>query len=290
MKIGFIGQGYVGKNYANNFEDRGYDVVRFSKEAEYVANEKQIFDCEVVFIAVPTPTVKGVFDDSIVLDVFKYIKPGSTVVIKSTIALGVTEKIAQVNPDYFVFHSPEFLSERSAKYDVDFPHASIVGMGIVNDEYKKRGEYVLSILQDAPFKKLTTGKEAELIKYSRNVHGFYEIMFYNMFYDLCNSLQIDYEVLKEYFKFDPLHLVRYANPIFDSGHKRGLEGRGAGGHCFLKDFKAFSEFANENMKDKKYKKLFEALENINLELLINSKKDLDFVDEVYGKDFKKRFK
>ncbi len=31
MKIGFIGQGWIGKNYADDFEHRGYRVVRYSR-------------------------------------------------------------------------------------------------------------------------------------------------------------------------------------------------------------------------------------------------------------------
>jgi UDP-N-acetyl-D-mannosaminuronate dehydrogenase len=65
-KIGFIGQGWIGKNYADDFESRGFDVVRYSLEDEYVINKGLISGCDVVFIAVPTPTKNGVFDDSIV--------------------------------------------------------------------------------------------------------------------------------------------------------------------------------------------------------------------------------
>ena len=32
QKIGFIGQGWIGKNYADDFVERGYDVVRYDLE------------------------------------------------------------------------------------------------------------------------------------------------------------------------------------------------------------------------------------------------------------------
>jgi len=32
MKVGFIGQGWIGKNFADSFEARGFDVVRFAKK------------------------------------------------------------------------------------------------------------------------------------------------------------------------------------------------------------------------------------------------------------------
>ena len=39
MIIGFIGQGWIGKNYADDFEKRGFDVVRYSKEKKYIKEE-----------------------------------------------------------------------------------------------------------------------------------------------------------------------------------------------------------------------------------------------------------
>ena len=54
--IGFIGQGWIGKNYANDFEARGYATVRYALEEPYKANEDKIKDCDIVFIAVPTPS------------------------------------------------------------------------------------------------------------------------------------------------------------------------------------------------------------------------------------------
>lgn len=53
--IGFVGQGWIGKNYADDFEERGFSVIRYSLEEPYVANKERIKDCDMVFIAVPTP-------------------------------------------------------------------------------------------------------------------------------------------------------------------------------------------------------------------------------------------
>ena len=56
MKIGFIGQGFIGKNYANDFENRGFEVVRYALENGYHVNKNGISDCDITFVAVPTPT------------------------------------------------------------------------------------------------------------------------------------------------------------------------------------------------------------------------------------------
>ena len=41
-KIGFIGQGWIGKNYADDFERRGLEVVRYALEEPYVKNKDKI--------------------------------------------------------------------------------------------------------------------------------------------------------------------------------------------------------------------------------------------------------
>ena len=40
--VGFIGQGYIGKNYADDFERRGYEVVRYSLEEPHLNNKEKI--------------------------------------------------------------------------------------------------------------------------------------------------------------------------------------------------------------------------------------------------------
>lgn len=282
IKIGFVGQGYVGKNYADNYESRGYDVVRYSLDDEHKHNKDKITQSDIVFIAVPTPTTPKGPNISIVEGILSLVKDGAIAVVKSTLPLRTTEYLAKKHDRLFVFYCPEFLSEKTARQDVDVPHANIIGLGMDNAEYREKAEIVLGTLPEAPFSKVCSALEAELIKYSRNVHGLHEVIFYNMFYDLARSIGADYEVLREYFKNDPLHVHRYASPVHDSGHAIGKLGRGAGGHCFLKDFRAFSQFSQEALQDEGYTALLKALEQKNLHLLVTSKKDLDLVEEVYG--------
>jgi UDP-N-acetyl-D-mannosaminuronate dehydrogenase len=64
--IGFVGQGYVGESYANNFERRGFKIVRYSLDEQYCANQDHIQHCDVMFVCVPTPTTPKGFDVSMV--------------------------------------------------------------------------------------------------------------------------------------------------------------------------------------------------------------------------------
>ena len=45
LKIGFVGQGYVGKNYADYFESRGFKTIRYSLEGPYIKNKDLISLC-----------------------------------------------------------------------------------------------------------------------------------------------------------------------------------------------------------------------------------------------------
>src|SRR5690242_15193207 len=91
-KIGFIGQGFVGKNQADDFERRGYEVVRYALEEPFVKNKDKIKECDMVFIAVPTPTTPEGFDYSLVEQVISLVEKGKIVVVRSTILPGTTQK------------------------------------------------------------------------------------------------------------------------------------------------------------------------------------------------------
>ena len=178
MKIGFIGTGFIGKNYALDFKERGYDVVCYSMEPEYVVNKGSIALCDIVFIAVPTPTTPLGFDDSIIRLVLPLIGKGKIAVLKSTILPGTTNRLQLNLPEIILLYSPEFLSEATAKYDTSNPFSTIVGMSKDTELHKISAQKVLSILPKAPFALICTSNEAEIIKYTHNTSGFIQIIFF----------------------------------------------------------------------------------------------------------------
>jgi len=276
-QIGFIGQGYIGKNYADDFEKRGFDVVRYSIEEPHINNKEKIKDCDVVFIAVPTPTNQNGFDGSIVLEAVKLVGDGRIAVIKSTILPGMTESIQDQNPDIFVLHSPEFLSESTADYDAANPDRNIIGIPKNTDEFVKKAEEVIKILPEAPYKKICNSRDSELIKYGGNCMFYEKVVFVNMLYDMACELDCDWETIKEIMVADPRIDGVHMNPV----HKTG---RGAGGHCFIKDYEAFSDLYRKLVGDELGVKLIEANINKNIDLLKKSGKDMDLLKGVYGKN------
>lgn len=276
MRIGFIGQGWIGKNYANDFEARGYDVVRYALEAPYDANKDAIAECDIVFIAVPTPTTPEGFDDSIVRSVVRLVGKGNIAVIKSTVAPGVTESIQKENPDIFVLHSPEFLVEKTAAEDAANPQRNLIGIPVETDEYQAKAELVLSVLPPAPYAKIMHTRDSEMVKYAGNCFLFTKVVFMNLLYDLVKASGGNWEAVREAMVHDPRVGESHTQPVYDSG-------RGAGGHCFIKDFEAFVRMYEESLSDRKGADVLTALRDKNLELLVGSKKDLDLIASVYGK-------
>ena len=84
----FYRPGLIGKNYADNFEQRGFNIVRYSMEPEYVGNKEKTKDRDIVFIAVPTPTTPAGFDDSILKQVIRISGREKVALIKSTVLPG----------------------------------------------------------------------------------------------------------------------------------------------------------------------------------------------------------
>ncbi len=278
--IGFIGQGFVGKNYADDFEARGYETVRYALEEPYLANKEKIAECDIVFIGVPTPTIptegSTAFDDSIVRAAIGLIGKGKIAVIKSTILPGTTVDIQKQYPDRFVFYSPEFLSEATAAHDAAHPFSNIVGMAIDDAEHREAAERVQTLLPAAPFSLICTSTEAEFIKYAHNGSGYVQIVFFNLLYDLAKKLDADWAPIEKALAADVYICNRYARPIHKSG-------RGAGGHCFIKDFAALRELYERAVGDPIGITTLSAVEAKNIALLKASGKDLDLVEGVYGK-------
>lgn len=281
-KIGFIGQGYIGKNYALDFEKRKYKVIRYALEPKYIKNKEKIALCDIVFVAVPTPTTPKGFDHSIVRAVLPLVGQGKIAVIKSTLPPGTTKLLQKEYPKITILHSPEFLSSATAQYEASRPFSNIIGIPINNKRWKIAATKVHKILPKAPFSLTCKSGESELIKYAHNISGFVQIIFFNLIYDLCQKSALDWSAVEKAVKADPLISNRYANPV----HKNG---RGAGGHCFIKDFAAFVDVYRKNIpKDTKGLAVLNAIEKKNIDLLVSTGKDLSLLSGVYGDDILKK--
>ncbi|MBU3901170.1 NAD-dependent epimerase/dehydratase family protein [Patescibacteria group bacterium] len=275
QKIGFIGQGWIGKSYADDFERRGFEVVRYALEEPYIKNSQAIGECDIVFIAVPAPTTPRGFDDGTLRQVIKMVGQGKIAVIKSTVLPGTTEKLQAANPGIFVLHSPEFLTEATAAHDAGNPHRNIIGLPMDSPEWRHKAQAIMEILPYAPYVLVCSSREAELIKYGGNNWFYFKVIFINLLYDLAAKLGVRWEVVRDAMAAD----WRIGRTHLDPYHKSG---RGAGGHCFIKDFATFHQLYQTMVGDPLGLEVLASLKNKNIDLLLSSQKDLDLLAGVYG--------
>lgn len=276
MKIGFIGQGFVGKNIANDFESRGFEVVRYALEPEYVDNKDHIDSCDAVFIAVPTPTKPEGFDYSIVESALALVGEGKIAVIKSTIIPGTTDALQVRYPDRVVLFAPEFLSESTAAHDASNPMFNIIGVQPESSGHRTAAEAIMAILPATQHQFIVPVRAAELFKYTHNIHGFMRVVLSNLLYDASVALGTEWTHIEQIMNVDPMMSPYYNSPLHKSG-------RGAGGNCFIKDMAAFSRLYAEVVSDDANGiAVLKAMEQKNLELLSKSEKDQSLVKGVYG--------
>lgn len=274
--IGFIGQGWIGKAYSDNLEERGYEVVRYSLEKPWVKNKDRIKDCDIVFIAVWTPTTPKGFDISVVKSVLPLVGEGKIAVLKSTILPGTTSELQKEFPDLVLLYSPEFLSVATHIHDAAHPFANLVGMAKDDAKHYLAAEKVMKVLPKAPLSLICKSVEAEIFKYSHNASGYTQVILFNLMYDLAQKFGADWDVVNRALKADPLISNRYSNPVHKSG-------RGAGGGCFIKDIAALRRHFKKHLpSDTSSLRVLEAMEAKNMELLTSTGKDIELLRGVYG--------
>ena len=254
MKIGIIGQGYVGTALKEGFQDF-YQVETYDKYDLGTSTHSKISDIvelsDVIFVCVPTPMRQdGSCYTGIVEEVIREINEnanGQIVVIKSTVPPGTTDRINQEYTHSTVIFNPEFLTE--ANFIQDFKNQSRIilggdrkGTNIVRQIYSR-------IFPNATIVK-TGAKHAEMVKYFTNCFLATKVSFANEMYNICNQLDLDYDKIVEYATYDErLGKSHWAVPGPDGDF-------GYGGHCLPKDLSAIvSEFDTYG--------LLEAVEQVN---------------------------
>lgn len=269
-------------------ERRGHKVVRYALEEPYRNNKDKIAACDIVFIAVPTPTTPKGFDYSIVEQALRLVGKGSAAVIKSTVLPGTTAKLQKKFPHLYVMHSPEFLVLKQAAEDAARPLRNIIGTVLQTAAAKAKAKEVMKVLPRAPYELVCPIAEAELIKYAGNFFLYLKVLYGNLMYEMAESVGADYDIIRAAVAADPRVGPSHLAVLHDSGHKGAKKGRGAGGVCFIKDVAALTDFYESKVGNKAGAKLMRAAIAKNIELLVASGKDLDLLTGVHGKKVLKK--
>ncbi|NBX72407.1 hypothetical protein EBQ91_05810, partial [bacterium] len=159
------------------------------------------------------------------------------VVIKSTIPPGTTDKLNQEFKNVSIVFNPEFLTEANSLNDYLEQNRIIIGG---DRPASSRVKIIFSkAFPRTPIIK-TSSTIAETIKYVTNTFLAMKVSYANEVYEICQSLNIDYDKVIEYAKYDDrLGNSHWSVPGPDGDF-------GFGGHCFPKDLAAF-EFISKKM-------------------------------------------
>jgi len=278
ITVGFVGQGYIGKSYADVMEAAGHTVVRYALEEPYVQNKEKIQKCDIVFVAVPTPTTPDGFDGSIVKEGIALTGESAIVVIKSTVVPGTTDSFQEAFPTRTILFSPEFLVAKNAASDAANPERNIIGVTTDTAEAREAAETVMKLLPKAPFELICSAREAELVKYIGNAFLYTKVVFMNLTHDLVEKNSGDWDVVRSAVSADPRIGISHTDVVHDSG-------RGAGGPCFIKDFATLiEEYEKVLPQDALGLQALRAYEQKNVQLLKDSDKDPELLAGVYGDD------
>ena len=242
MKIGIIGNGYVGGAVKAFMTVQQEQVLVFDRDPTRSTHSlEQVAQADLVFFCVPTPTKQGQQDLSAVsetLAALNRLTPGPTlpVVLKSTVLPGSCRRLQVQAPKLRLIFSPEFLTARTAERDFASPPRVVLGFGPEGSD-----EGVARLHRDwfpQTGLVLCSWEEAELLKYACNTFLAVRVGFWNDLYDLCQVLGVKYEHVVY-----PAHDV-VARVVPGPCRVPGPDGqRGFGGACLPKDSAALLTLA-----------------------------------------------
>ena len=219
-------------NKISPIEDKDISRYLSDKKLNLKAVNQFPKDQEFDFVVIATPTnydpENNYFDTSSVessIQNLERINIKATIIIRSTLPVGYTQKIQKDYKSNEIIFVPEFLREGSALKDSLYPSRIIIG------SHSKKAKIFSNLLLDGAENKdlkilFTKSSEAESSKLFANAFLALRVSFFNELDTFALSRNLDTEEIIKAVSLDPRIGDFYNNPSF-----------GFGGYCLPKDTK-----------------------------------------------------
>ena len=243
MKIGLIGNGFVGRAVYENLK-QNYNFVIYDKDPA-LSNCRNIAevtqDCKFIFVAVPTPMhLDGTPNLSVVLEVIEEVYKNynnNIVILKSTVVPGTSKMMRTRFPNLRIVFNPEFLTE--ARSVEDFKNCTYMIFGGQNEDACECVELVKSVFPDKKYV-ISDWQTSEMVKYLMNCFLSVKVSFANEMKQVCDTIGVSYDKVCELAVLDD----RIGKSHFKVPGPDGLHG--FGGKCFPKDLNALIHYCRSN--------------------------------------------
>lgn len=234
MKIGIVGNGFVGKATqllkCEEVKLMVYDIRPELCEPSGTKLE-DLEECDLIFLCLPTPMNHHAGSYTKLIEDTRDKLKNPFIINRSTVPIGFSES-------QNIFFMPEFLTELNWKNDFISSKYWIFGLIENYKEYNKEFETRITKLFQLSKKYnciesdtiyFVNNSEAEAIKLIKNSFLACKVSYMNEVYDLLKTKKVDYEIVKKFLAMDPRMGFTHMNVP-------GLENkRGFGGTCFPKD-------------------------------------------------------
>lgn len=275
-RLSVIGTGYLGTTHAACMASLGHEVAAFDVDAERIKAlssgnlpfyepglaellragletgklkfvtdlSEALSGTNIHFLCVGTPQADktGKADlsqiEQAISSMVHFLKPGDTIVGKSTVPVGTAKKIREFLEENFqsevkLVWNPEFLREGLAVKDTLHPDRIVLGVKNKEDSKVIEQVYQATIKEGTPVI-VTDFATAELVKSAANAFLATKISFINAFSDLCDSVGADITTLADAIGYDSRIGRKFLNA-----------GIGFGGGCLPKDIRSLKSRADE---------------------------------------------
>lgn len=221
MKVGIVGYGWIGKATQKLFPDaQVYD--------KYIEGyTKKLQDCDIAFLAVPTPWNQGDgLDCSAVEDAIATCGCDFIVIRSATQPGFADEMVKKYNKRIVV--QPEYLGETPNHPFLQMDARQFMIIGGDPEDRRKVIECYQQVYHANVTIRQVTRYEAEIIKFTENRAIFYKVMQCQELYDACQAAGVDYYTIRDAVYGDDPRQNLWFSFVFPKN-------RGANSKCIPKD-------------------------------------------------------